>query len=173
MNTIQKFCDYCTQPFEPVKPWQRFCSPKCSYTLHNYAKRQTSINESSCVRCGANMAHKRIDAIYCSKSCQSMDYVFHKRPKTRVTTISRRRIIFERDFGRCYMCLRNVPSNKFHLDHLVPVSRDGDNSETNLAVSCPDCNRRRGSRIGLLQLSKLLELRKTCPSPTAIARLLN
>lgn len=66
--------------------------------------------------------------------------------------------VYLRDKGTCYMCGKNVSENIFELDHLIPVSRNGNNAETNLSVTCQKCNRSRGTRIGIEQLTKLAEL---------------
>src|SRR3989304_10285713 len=55
-----------------------------------------------------------------------------------------RMAIYQRDEGRCHICGRKVSSKKFHLDHLVPLSKGGTHTENNVAVAHPRCNMRRG-----------------------------
>ncbi len=60
----------------------------------------------------------------------------------------------KRDYGRCLYCLRTEgelePGNFFTMDHIVPRCRFRDPSEAhhyeNLALSCLDCNLRKGGR---------------------------
>jgi hypothetical protein len=52
-------------------------------------------------------------------------------PKTRAK-------VFERDGEICAYC--GTTEGPFHLDHVHPVSRGGENDEANLAVACVPCN---------------------------------
>jgi len=41
--------------------------------------------------------------------------------------------------GKCWWC--NKPcADKYHEDHLIPLSRGGHNDITNIVISCPTCN---------------------------------
>lgn len=44
--------------------------------------------------------------------------------------------------GRCAYCLRK--SVKLHADHIVPLSRGGDNTLTNIVPACARCNLKKG-----------------------------
>lgn len=55
-------------------------------------------------------------------------------------------VVYARDGGMCHICRRRVNPRKWHLDHLVPISRGGEHSERNVAVAHPRCNLRRGAR---------------------------
>lgn len=68
----------------------------------------------------------------------------------------RRSEIWERDGGKCHICRRACDPLRWHLDHLVPVSRGGQHTPDNVAVSHPKCNQSRGSR-GPAQLRLALE----------------
>jgi 5-methylcytosine-specific restriction endonuclease McrA len=154
-----RVCPICSTSFLPSTIWQISCSYKCGYTRQNAKHARATVNSGSCARCGGSLAHKRKDAIYCSDTCCSMDHTAKHRAKTRVQGVARRRIIWERDGGVCYLCKGQTIFGQFELDHLVPVSRGGDNSEGNIAVTHRSCNRSRGVRIEEAQLLKLLELR--------------
>jgi len=54
--------------------------------------------------------------------------------------------VFERDGYVCYRCRKQLTRFSATLDHIQPVTRDGDNSYTNLVTSCLHCNSRRGNR---------------------------
>jgi 5-methylcytosine-specific restriction endonuclease McrA len=57
-----------------------------------------------------------------------------------------RRVIYERDGGMCMKCGQRVPEKNYHIDHIVPLSRGGDEwALNNLELSCPPCNMRKGA----------------------------
>jgi hypothetical protein len=41
---------------------------------------------------------------------------------------------------KCAICKVNVKKTGYHLDHIVPVSRGGKNSDANVQITCPKCN---------------------------------
>lgn len=49
--------------------------------------------------------------------------------------------IFTRDGYVCYYC--GTTSGKFHIDHMIPLSRGGVNTMDNLTVACQTCNLRK------------------------------
>ena len=49
--------------------------------------------------------------------------------------------VFKRDLFTCQYCGSTPPSIVLEVDHIIPVSKDGDNSIDNLVTSCFDCNR--------------------------------
>lgn len=66
-----------------------------------------------------------------------------KRNAPVVEQISRSKV-WERDGGRCHICGRKADPNNWHLEHIVPLSRGGEHSMRNVAVSHPACNLRKG-----------------------------
>jgi len=59
----------------------------------------------------------------------------------------KRLAIHLRDDLACVYCGRGIEHGaKLTLDHVVPVSRGGKNSEYNLVTACHVCNSRRGDR---------------------------
>lgn len=160
-NGSKVICNFCSLPFEPKKSWQLYCSYVCGYNGQNAKKKRGITNLGHCARCGKELSHKKAHAIYCSRTCKSIDHTFKKRGKTRFTTTARRRVIFERDLATCYICKKSVDFTDFHLDHLIPVAKGGSSEPKNLAVACPQCNRRRGVRIGIEQFKKILELEES------------
>ena len=66
-----------------------------------------------------------------------------KRGADKAETI-RRKIVYERDGGRCHVCGRKVRPARWHLDHLLPLSKGGNHTYSNVAVSCPKCNMLKG-----------------------------
>lgn len=49
--------------------------------------------------------------------------------------------IFKRDSFTCQYCGKGAPEVILEVDHIMPVSKGGDNDITNLITSCFDCNR--------------------------------
>lgn len=55
-----------------------------------------------------------------------------------------------RQGGCCHYCKARLElsgPNKCQLEHFVPLSRGGSNWPTNLVLACPDCNRKKGSKM--------------------------
>jgi 5-methylcytosine-specific restriction endonuclease McrA len=55
----------------------------------------------------------------------------------------KRRAVFDRDQGVCYLCGTSVSFFEFHVDHVVPISRGGLHTMFNIATACSSCNRRK------------------------------
>lgn len=51
----------------------------------------------------------------------------------------------ERDGNHCYLCRRDMTGLKGVVEHMIPLSRGGTNEPSNVALSCPDCNSRKGT----------------------------
>ena len=56
------------------------------------------------------------------------------------------RALFARDGYLCLYCGRVFRSGELTRDHIVPVSRGGDNCWTNVATACRSCNQRKNNR---------------------------
>lgn len=54
--------------------------------------------------------------------------------------------IIRRDGGRCHLCGNKPDPANLVLDHLIPLSRGGPDSQTNVAVACRECNSARSNR---------------------------
>lgn len=54
--------------------------------------------------------------------------------------------VFKRDKFTCQYCGKAAPDVVLHVDHIKPVSKDGDNEITNLITACVDCNSGKGAR---------------------------
>ena len=64
---------------------------------------------------------------------------------------------FKRDGFTCQYCGRTPPEVILEVDHINPVSKGGNNDDTNLITSCYDCNRGKGAK----------ELGHVAPKPDA------
>ena len=56
--------------------------------------------------------------------------------------------ILERAKERCEYCqsFMNISSHTFHIDHVTPISKGGDNELNNLCLSFGGCNSRKSNR---------------------------
>lgn len=57
-----------------------------------------------------------------------------------------RRNLYARDGNRCQYCGKRFSTSELSLDHVVPRSRGGKNSWTNIVCCCLKCNVRKGGR---------------------------
>ena len=55
-----------------------------------------------------------------------------------------RRIVIERDGLRCVYCGVDLLKTEIHLDHVIPESKGGPTSVSNLQVTCGKCNLEKG-----------------------------
>lgn len=53
--------------------------------------------------------------------------------------------VFKRDSFKCQYCGAEPPNVILHVDHIHPVSKDGDNDLLNLITSCQPCNLGKGA----------------------------
>lgn len=53
--------------------------------------------------------------------------------------------IFLAQKGKCAYCRKKV-KEKYEVDHIVPLAKGGANDKSNLQITCPKCNREKGSR---------------------------
>lgn len=52
---------------------------------------------------------------------------------------------YKRQKGKCYYCSKKIA--KYHVEHVVPISRGGTNDISNIVLSCPSCNQKKGNRL--------------------------
>ena len=71
--------------------------------------------------------------------------VYDRLPRQRVKF--NRRNIYARDGNRCQYCGRRFPTSELSIDHIVPRSRGGRTTWTNVVCACLKCNVRKGGRL--------------------------
>lgn len=57
--------------------------------------------------------------------------------------------VARRDNNTCQICGKILLDREIEIDHVIPYSRGGTSDESNLRVTCLDCNRRKGKKIEL------------------------
>lgn len=48
--------------------------------------------------------------------------------------------------GMCYYCQEKT-DGKYHVEHVIPLSRGGSNGPENIVISCPKCNLEKGTKM--------------------------
>ncbi|RPI59285.1 MAG: HNH endonuclease [Planctomycetaceae bacterium] len=93
--------------------------------------------------------HDRHDWIRCVKFELAVPRIirllFYERLPRQPVKFNRRNI-FARDGNRCQYCGEKFPTSELSLDHIVPRSRGGAASWTNIVCCCVECNVRKGGR---------------------------
>jgi 5-methylcytosine-specific restriction endonuclease McrA len=54
--------------------------------------------------------------------------------------------IYERDAGTCHLCGEHVDLADFSIDHIIPISKGGPDTPSNVATSHLSCNKSRGTK---------------------------
>lgn len=81
--------------------------------------------------------------------------LFDRRP--RKTVKFNRRNIFARDANRCQYCGRRFPTSELSLDHVVPRSRGGQTTWSNIVCACTNCNARKGGKLPVEAHMRLIQ----------------
>lgn len=139
----------------------------------NYNRQSSGVaHNEKCVECGSPRDADMIaNGLYCGESCKRRGDVKRAsawakmNPERRADIANKgsakrraaktqsfhidwtRMEIFYRDGGVCHICGEAVPVDDFHVDHLVPLSKGGDDCSFNLAVAHPVCNMRKSDSL--------------------------
>jgi 5-methylcytosine-specific restriction endonuclease McrA len=93
---------------------------------------------------------------------------FDRHRKVRVP-LSRRNI-YLRDRNVCQYCGKRYPTSELSLDHVMPRSRGGESSWTNLVCACTGCNARKGARTPAEAKMRLIRLPRKVSAPEQLIR---
>ena len=63
---------------------------------------------------------------------------------TRYISSEVKQTVWNRDGGKCVCCNSNT---HLEFDHIIPVTKGGNNSENNVQLLCFDCNRTKSAKI--------------------------
>lgn len=81
-----------------------------------------------------------------------------------------RRNIYLRDGSICQYCGKKFPTSELSLDHVIPRSRGGGSSWTNLVCACTACNSRKAAKTPEEARMKLIRLPKKVAAPAQLIR---
>lgn len=134
---------------------------------------------SECRVCGGSIPRDRHAGLtYCSDSCKSVDYSAKAREWSRMNpekradisarSFAKRRAvklsvqhedwtrieIAERDSWSCYLCGDAIQRDVLHIDHLIPISKGGEDAPRNLAAAHQWCNLRKNARVTQQAITK-------------------
>ena len=102
-----------------------------------FPKRRDAEGRNLCRMCGKRTPDNRYT--FCSPRC--LRDFFMRTDWSRV-----RNVVYLRDGGICMKCGRRVSRDSFHVDHIVPLAKGGDEWDLdNLELSCPECNLKKGT----------------------------
>lgn len=82
------------------------------------------------------------------------------------------RALFQRDQGTCMYCGSAFGVGRLTRDHVVPLSRGGEDSWTNVVAACKACNQKKGSFL-LENISMKLLALPYCPNTAEYLALTN
>jgi 5-methylcytosine-specific restriction endonuclease McrA len=120
---IERACEYCGKIFliRPSRPVGRFCSITCSKSIHGKSRTRDYFAVQK-----RNNKAKRKKAV----------------GRHTVGDIVK---ILKRQDGRCVYCKTDI-KKRYHVDHIIPLTRGGTNWPDNLQLLCPSCNLRKSSK---------------------------
>lgn len=67
-------------------------------------------------------------------------------PNPRKFPVGMKKAQYSRQGGKCRHCGQHKNIKDMHADHVIPYSKGGKTTESNLQLLCKDCNLRKGNR---------------------------
>lgn len=87
--------------------------------------------------------HKQLEKIGFETTLRN----YNSKSQRKLMTPSLRKKIMERDHYTCQICKKYMPDEVgLHIDHIIPISKDGKSIPSNLRVLCSKCNGSKGSK---------------------------
>lgn len=71
-------------------------------------------------------------------------YTRRSRVGAGVVTVARIRELMVEQNGVCVYCRTTLDT--YHVDHVMPLALGGENTDSNIQLLCPPCNRRKGAK---------------------------
>ena len=75
------------------------------------------------------------------------EYQYNCENQRKLMTRDLREKIIERDDGVCQICRKKCSSFELEIDHILPISKGGKTTPSNLQVLCAACNRKKSDKI--------------------------
>lgn len=123
-----------------MKRWERIEIDRRGRTnAQRFPYRRNKEGKHLCRVCKSVLSGRKTS--FCNKKCLNEFFL-----KTDWRLV--RKVIYKRDGGVCQECFERVRFHNFHVDHIVPISKGGDEwDQNNLRLTCAPCNLRKGSSI--------------------------
>lgn len=83
-----------------------------------------------------------------NRTFKSGDPIAEKEKRNRNIPGSIKKIIWDRDGGKCVSC---GSTTDLEFDHDIPFSKGGSNSTDNIRLLCKTCNRKKSNKIGFFE----------------------
>lgn len=140
-------------------PRRTFCSRACNDMVSDPRRSQsTPIEYRDCRECGGLFVSRVArDKVYCSEACSARTIRRDRRHRERAAgmrladSITLREVA-ERDGWQCHLCGKQVPDRPSRsrptdptIDHLIPLSDNGQHTWDNVALAHFQCNWQRGA----------------------------
>lgn len=153
----ERRCAACGTSLIGKKAIAKTCSVACNHAVlaaRRKAQKWDGVDPSrSCVQCSTSMIGRRPHAQYCSRVCKTAASTARREQdgRGRIKSVGRRtktrkkiavsdiRRLLNRQHYRCFYCSDQFGS-RYHLDHVVPLSRGGQHSIGNIVGACVSCN---------------------------------
>ena len=133
-------CKNCGELIHSGSAKRKFCSPLCSQVYRS----KHSLVSLSCAYCGKKFKRRKAKikgskSFCCAKCCQNWNKENLSKKGVRKEISPKKRFnILERDNFSCVYCGKT--GDKLEIDHIIPQSLGGTNSESNLVACCSACN---------------------------------
>ena len=161
IKEYQKNCDACGQLFVSKRSEKKYCSDDCARLA--YLRRKYPPVSHSCPECGKDFkGHK--SAIYCGPACAKRAIKRERKHKMRAggstgkaaITIDR---LGSRDGWLCGICGKKIKPDAPRvypagpsIDHIIPLSRGGEHSWSNVQTAHIGCNIKKSNKLSVSQL---------------------
>lgn len=164
MTLESKRCQHCKELYTPKQRRGFYCSRKCKDLARKKADKKLRIEGKArsirhCVLCNKIIppearANKKYCSVKCSENARGHTLNTQRRIRTNEPIGSYRRFdIYARDKWICQLCDKKVDKElkapnlmRASLDHVVPLSRGGNDSSSNVQLAHFKCNVSRGNR---------------------------
>jgi 5-methylcytosine-specific restriction endonuclease McrA len=57
--------------------------------------------------------------------------------------------------GKCRICKIKITPKRMHLDHIIPITKGGPNTDNNIQLLCPTCNLKKGAKLPEIHAQEL------------------
>lgn len=161
----------CTDMADGLRNWCRDCYNRYMFVHRNKDIITTRIynraiharfREKRNLQCRANYYKNRLKYLAWQAADRKKNPERYKKSpeKSRIDALRRRKYVQEADGtftphdvrlqmvnqkNTCWWCSKKL--TKYHIDHLIPLSKGGSNRADNIVISCPSCNLHKSSKM--------------------------